>query len=70
MREKHIKCPFWRRAKGAPLTIGCEGLVDGSTILQRFDDQADCELQQRVFCASKYENCELYRAILEARYPE
>lgn len=70
IREKHIRCPFWRAVKDRVRTVGCEGLVERSTLLMRFEDPRDQKIQVRVFCADRYENCELYRAIVAARYPE
>ena len=70
VREKYIRCPFWRRTNDPAYTVGCEGLIDRSTLLMRFERAEDREIHARAFCAGRYENCELYHAILEARYQE
>ena len=70
MREKYIQCPFWRRTKARPFAIGCEGLVEGAKITQRFASDLDFQIQMRTFCAGRYTCCELYQAIMAAKYQE
>lgn len=65
VHEADVKCPFFHWAKGQ--TIACEGFYPGAGIVQRFQKIRDAEVQAR-FCCGKYKNCELYRAIMEARY--
>jgi hypothetical protein len=65
VHEADAKCPFFHWAKGQ--TIACEGFYPGAGIVQRFQKIRDAEAQVR-FCCGKYKNCELYRAIMEARY--
>ena len=65
VHEADAKCPFFHWAKGQ--TIACEGFYPGAGIVQRFQKIRDAETQIR-FCCGRYKNCELYRAIMEARY--
>ena len=59
------QCPFFRGTDGKK-TITCQG-VDGYSLLTwRFRGTGHCEIQFRVFCCGKYENCELFRMLMEA----
>lgn len=60
------QCPFWRELEGN--RIGCEGITDHSTICISFDSRAARVQQEAIFCCRHYRNCEIYRAIIEAKY--
>ena len=62
------RCPFYR--KDTLLTISCEGLVGDSSIVQNFGRREDALIQLRTFCCRRYENCEIYQAIMKAKYQE
>ena len=62
-----VTCPFFR---GHTVTdIGCEGITDETTIRLLFKNKQSRNRHEEIFCADKYTNCELYRAIME-KYEE
>ena len=61
-----VRCPFYR--KDTAQTVTCEGLVENSTIRLQFGRVIDAGTQKRVFCCARYQNCEIYRAVMEAKY--
>lgn len=75
-RKKHgdrgigmlVQCPFWRELEGN--RIGCEGITDHCTICLNFDTPDWRAQQERIFCCGAFRNCEIYRAIVEAKYAE
>lgn len=62
-----IQCPFYRRDDGRN-RLSCEGMVDGSTLNQNFASRKDLRQQMEIFCCGKYENCEIYRMLMENKY--
>lgn len=65
---EEIKCPFFRSHTN--VEILCEGVTDDSTIRMLFRNRKGRERQEQIFCAGRYENCEIYRAIMKAKYDE
>lgn len=63
-----IRCPFFR--KNEKTVITCEGLTDDSVIRLTYRSKKGREIQKKTFCQSRYENCEIYRAIMGAKYME
>lgn len=60
-------CPFFRYSEKRK--ISCEGITDGCTTNIEFDCKEKRDLHRRVFCDSKYENCEIY-TMLEEKYED
>lgn len=50
--------------------IFCEGIVDKSCIAVRFYERKPYETQIRTFCCEHFTNCEIYRAVMDAKYAE
>lgn len=69
LEDLKVRCPFWKRAK-RPREIRCEGLEDGMTIALRFNNEQNFIRHGTTFCCGRYEACEIYRAIVEAKYAE
>lgn len=68
-RAKRAKCPFYVR--DTPWAIVCEGLMDDTFIKNQYPNRTDlCKIQFDTFCAKHYERCEIYKAIMEAKYKE
>jgi hypothetical protein len=67
-RAVSVRCPFYRR--DTPRTVTCEGLVDRSTIRLGFGLEADCSRHMRVFCCRAFDKCEIYQAVMSAKYSE
>lgn len=70
MRQEYIRCPFWRERRKARSTIGCEGLTDEMRIILAWP-QGKEELGRdycRTYCCGRYEACEIYGAIMQAKY--
>lgn len=63
-----ILCPFFRTQD--KLSIGCEGPFEGALLTLRFLSVDDRQRQNQIFCENAYKRCELYRCIMQNRYPE
>jgi hypothetical protein len=64
------QCPFFSADVPKTKRIICEGIVDRSTLTLYFQRKKDYDIQLSVFCCEHYKNCELYRAIMSAKYDE
>lgn len=60
-------CPFF--LAGDKQRITCEGLIDGSRCINRFDYSKDREHYRSKYCDGHYEQCRIYRA-LNQKYEE
>ncbi len=69
-KRANIKCPFYVNDKLKDRTITCEGMFDRSQCTHKFRRGSDRLQQMELFCAGSYQKCEIYRAIMEAKYPE
>ena len=65
-----VKCPFYKSDREKNRSISCEGVFEGSISEHRFRRQRDREKQLRLYCAADYSKCEIYQAIMEAKYPD
>lgn len=65
-----VQCPFFRNVDRKQRKISCEGLEPQSNVQLVYRRQDAMARQAEIFCCENYENCEIYRAILEARYPD
>ena len=68
--QREIKCPFYKHDSRKGRTIVCEGIFDRTRIENIFRRGDDRRKQIELFCAEHYKCCEIYRAIMEAKYPE
>lgn len=64
-----VRCPFYKFDDGKR-RITCEGIIEGSSLSLIFRKKADQETQLGVFCCRHYENCEIYRMLMENKYSE
>ena len=60
-------CPFF--LSGDKQRITCEGLIDRSRCINRFDYSKDREQYRSKYCDKHYEQCRIYRA-LNQKYEE
>lgn len=67
--KAYVKCPFYLTDDGVR-RVTCEGVVDGNNLTSCFVQKADYEVQMNVFCCQRYENCEIYRMLMENKYEE
>lgn len=67
-RAVDVKCPFYRKNKSTE--IGCEGVTDECTLRLKFSNQAACMQQMDIFCCNHYKKCEIYEAIMKAKYAD
>lgn len=66
---RRVLCPFWKGQD--PMVIKCESPIDDTTINStRFLLAADQRRQREIFCEHYYKRCEIYRSIMQNRYPE
>lgn len=63
-----VVCPFYK--KNSKLTIICEGITDKSNTSQKFYDRQSYLIHRNTFCADRYRNCEIYNAIMLAKYQD
>lgn len=67
-KRVEVGCPFYKRSNS--VVIRCEGIAwDGYTDLG-FRTMREKDKQMRIFCCKHYRNCEVYRAIVAAKYEE
>lgn len=59
-------CPFFRR--DTDNSIECEGIIEDSTVTLVASGDG-IKQQEKLFCCSEFENCELYTAIAQ-KYPD
>ena len=64
------QCPFWREIRQTSQRIGCEGLTDHCQIILAFDSPYKRDQHEEIFCCEHYRRCEIYRAVIEAKYAE
>ena len=66
-----MRCPFYKHDSYKHKIIICESILDekGSST-QRFRRQSDRLRQLECFCAGDYRKCEIYRMILQTKYPD
>lgn len=62
-KDCYAKCPFFLRSGNRK--ISCSGVSDGIRLSWEFDNAEDKEIQMRVFCCEKFQNCEVYRMLRE-----
>lgn len=70
--QLEIQCPFFTAedSKFAGKKILCESPVPGSSLGLYFRKKEPYLTQLRIFCCDHYEKCEIYRAVMEAKYEE
>lgn len=62
-------CPFYRTARDR--TVTCESPVPGSQVAHIvFGRQETMIKHMRLFCCDGYKTCEIYRAVMDAKYSE
>lgn len=68
--KRSIRCPFYHHDSLKDKTIVCEGVFDRTQCTHKFRRSGDRRRQMELFCAGSYKTCEIYRAIMDAKYPE
>lgn len=63
-KQVNVKCPFYLSDDGRR-SITCEGIVKKSSIKLQHSTRAGFDKQMEVFCCDRYENCEIYRMLME-----
>lgn len=63
-----IKCPFFRAHSRTE--IRCEGFVEQSSTGMLFQRPSDKLRQQHDYCEREYTKCEIYRALMSAKYDD
>ena len=65
--DKYVLCPLYQGRRVN--SISCNGFCwPDSTIVQIYDRKSDIRTQLDVFCCGDFKKCEMYRAIVEARF--
>lgn len=67
-----VQCPFYTGKDERPTgkKILCESPVPGSSLGLYFREKEAFQTQMRIFCCEHYEKCEIYRAVMEAKYSD
>ena len=65
--DVEAQCPYF--IYSLKKQIVCEGIIDGSTTKLEFDKMEKRNQHRRIFCDSKYQNCEICR-MLEGKYED
>lgn len=65
--DVNAKCPYF--LSSAKRRITCEGITDGCITHLEFQNTDMRNQHRRLFCNSKYKNCEVHR-MLEDKYEE
>lgn len=62
--QANVLCPFYKHDDGKN-RITCEGLIDESSLALFYKYERDYKTQITVFCCGRYQNCEVYRLLME-----
>lgn len=63
-----IWCPFFRAHNST--IIACEGPTDDCVLQLRYRSAEAKKQQQTIFCEGNHRNCEIYRMLMEYKYPK
>lgn len=63
-----VACPFYKWNDRT--RIACEGFAAGETLVRSFGSTAKRRKVQEERCVEGYKSCEMYRTLLEKKYPE
>ena len=71
-KETDILCPFFRKNgnNNSFRQIACEGIVYNSTIRLCFQNHKDFYFHLDNYCCKNYNYCEIYRLLMENKYPD
>lgn len=64
-----VICPFYHHDDGKR-SITCEGLYDGSTLIQRFNGKRPFTRQLEHYCFRHCADCGLFRMLLREKYTD
>ena len=65
--QSDVICPFYKYDNGQTNII-CEGITDECSTALAFRTRAAFKKHIELFCCEKYKNCEIARAIVDAKY--
>lgn len=68
-RQVYVKCPFYLYDDGAR-RICCEGIAPETTVATMFHHRSQMQQHMRIFCEDAFTCCELYRAVMAAKYED
>ncbi|MBQ0037471.1 MAG: hypothetical protein KBS74_02240 [Clostridiales bacterium] len=66
--QRKVQCPFW--LGDSRTTIRCEGPFDGARINLVLMGENGVRRHEEIFCADKWENCEICDMIKRAKYED
>lgn len=66
----YVKCPFYRYDKQDLKKITCEGVAPNSTISQVWKNKKGFATQIEQVCCDNYEECPIYKLLMQEKYPE
>lgn len=61
-------CPFFKGQDTVNIT--CEAPFDGPVLRLSFVTKEEKSRQRSIFCECSYKRCEIYRCIMQNKYPE
>ncbi len=63
-KQVDVKCPFYKTDDGKR-HITCEGVVKDSSLINAYRRRHEFDTQISVFCSGCYQNCEVYRMLVQ-----
>ena len=63
--DKRVQCPFYHQDIATARRIICEGPIDGSILSLTYNTREDYKQQMNTFCCVYFQNCEVYRMLME-----
>lgn len=72
--DTRVLCPFYQYdetlKKARVRHIVCEGLIDGSSLVLNYKFKKDFKIQLETFCCKHFARCEIYRMLMDTKYPD
>lgn len=69
-RAANVLCPFYLMNDTERKQIGCEGVVEKSTIKQTWNNKKDFDVHFWKHCCKRYEQCPVYKMLMMEKYDE
>ena len=63
-----IMCPFFSSEGEDKRIIVCEGFADKLKVALRFNSLDDKDRHVGIYCASRFEDCPMYRCTFDTKY--
>lgn len=68
--EADMKCPFYIKDDRGTKSICCEGYETDSVTVTKFKTLGGRDRHMGIYCAARYEQCPMYKAVCRDKYGE